>query len=99
VTRGRPGRSPAGRGRGGKPGEDDVDLPAQVTPVLLGGCHGHRHAVQGGGGDEEAEQVAHPAARGLVITALAAVGLLAAGAALTLLLPPARGAGGPPEGS
>jgi hypothetical protein len=38
-------------------------------------------------------------ARGLVITALAAVGLLAAGAALTLLLPPGRGAGGPPEGS
>jgi MFS family permease len=42
---------------------------------------------------------AHPAARGLVITALAAVGLLTAGAALTLLLPPARGAGGPAEGS
>jgi hypothetical protein len=32
----------------------------------------------------------HPAARGLVITALATAGILAAGAALTLLLPPAR---------
>ena len=33
----------------------------------------------------------HPAARGLAITALATAGLLAAGAALTLLLPPNTG--------
>jgi peptide/nickel transport system permease protein len=51
------GRLPAGRGGGGQAGVDDVDLPAQVPPVLLGGRHGHRHAVEGGGGDEEAEQV------------------------------------------
>ena len=79
---------------------------AGITPAETGSAAGSLGAIQQLAGSVGVATIAtlyaatsHPAARGLVITALAAVGLLAAGAALTLLLPAARGTGGPPEGS
>ena len=68
-----------------------------ITPAETGSASGSLGAIQQLAGSVGVATIAtlytatsHPAARGLVITALATAGLLAAGAALTLLLPPAR---------
>ena len=70
---------------------------AGITPAETGSASGSLGAIQQLAGSIGVAAIAtlytaasHPAARGLAVTALATVGLLAAGAALTLLLPPAR---------
>jgi MFS family permease len=73
---------------------------AGITPAETGSAAGSLGAIQQLAGSAGVATIAtlytatsHPAARGLAITALVTAGLLAAGAALTLLLPPARRAG------
>jgi MFS family permease len=70
---------------------------AGITPAETGSAAGSLGAIQQLAGSAGVATIAtlytatsHPAARGLAIIALAGAGLLAAGAALTLLLPPAR---------
>jgi tellurite resistance protein TerC len=59
ARRSRPpaGRSAAGLTGGDEPVEYDVDLPAQQLPVLVASGAGGGHAVEGGRGDEQREQV------------------------------------------
>jgi MFS family permease len=70
---------------------------AGITPAETGSASGSLGAIQQLAGSVGVAGIAtlytatgHPAARGLAMTALATAALLAAGAALTLLLPPAR---------
>ncbi len=74
---------------------------AGITPAEAGSASGSLGALQQLAGSLGVAAIAtlyaatsHPATHGLAVTALAAAGLLGAGAALTVLLPPARGAGG-----
>jgi MFS family permease len=73
---------------------------AGITPAETGSASGSLGAIQQLAGSVGVAGIAtlytatgHPAARGLVMTALATAALLAAGAALTLLLPPGRPGG------
>jgi MFS family permease len=70
---------------------------AGITPAEAGSASGSLGAVQQLAGSVGVATIAtlyaatsHPAARGLALTAVATAALLAAGAGLTLLLPPAR---------
>jgi MFS family permease len=73
---------------------------AGITQAETGSASGSLGAIQQLAGSVGVAAIATlyaaspPAARGLAVTALATAGLLGAGAALTLLLPPARDTGG-----